>query len=334
MTDLPILFNAEMIRAILDGRKTQTRRVLKPQPDDPDSVLYDALAAQEMGFLDPFCFSRKNGPVQVITPPITVGDRLSPSMLIPSLNRNYCADTQGRIWSRALDGVTWRVLTAGVTNKGYLTITPAHEGKYRTRSIHRLVAEAFYGYEPDGFKQVRHLDGDTANNEPSNLDWGTQEDNWSDRLAHGRKSGEAHHHAKLTSNQVDIIRASPLSHRELAREYGVAQSTVWAVKAGLTWNAAVKPKPPNQPRWASRITLNVTDVRVQRVQDISEADAISEGITDDWPPEFDSTDDKAPYREAFRHLWDSINEARGYGWAANPWVAAYTFTAEMRNIDQ
>jgi hypothetical protein len=95
------------------------------------------------------------------------------------------------------------------------------------------------------------------------------------------------------------------------------------------------------PRAASRLTLTVTDVRVQRLQDISEEDAIAEGIERigrafGGPDLYrDYGQEKFPHIEAtgsYRTLWDSIN---GPGsWQANPWIAAYTFTVERENIDQ
>jgi hypothetical protein len=78
------------------------------------------------------------------------------------------------------------------------------------------------------------------------------------------------------------------------------------------------------PRALSRITLEITSVRVERVQDISEADAIAEGciasnddLTDGY---FD-----IPARSFFEDLWDSINAKLGYGWDANPWVWVVEF---------
>jgi hypothetical protein len=64
------------------------------------------------------------------------------------------------------------------------------------------------------------------------------------------------------------------------------------------------------PRWASRITLEITDVRVERVQDITEADAVSEGLE---------------RREHFIRLWDKLNEKRGYSFDSNPWVWVIEF---------
>lgn len=82
--------------------------------------------------------------------------------------------------------------------------------------------------------------------------------------------------------------------------------------------------PRYMPRWASRLTLTVTDVRVQRLQEISEEDALAEGV-EHHPP-------GRPAELLYRVLWEQIN---GPGsWDANPWVAAYTFTVERANIDQ
>lgn len=78
--------------------------------------------------------------------------------------------------------------------------------------------------------------------------------------------------------------------------------------------------PIHMPRWASRITLLVTDVRVQRVQDISERDAEAEGAPAILVP---PNGGSAPHIEGFREVWTTIN---GPGsWDANPWVAAISF---------
>lgn len=89
----------------------------------------------------------------------------------------------------------------------------------------------------------------------------------------------------------------------------------------------------HMPRWASRITLIVTDVRVQRLQEISEADAWAEGVED--CREADGGRSIPGHgRDLFQSLWDSLNASRGYGWDANPWLAAYTFRPVLGNIDE
>ena len=86
------------------------------------------------------------------------------------------------------------------------------------------------------------------------------------------------------------------------------------------------------PRAAARLFLKVTSIRVERLQEITEEDAIAEGIEwselskcaftppiklhQKWPISYPFT----TIKEAFKSLWDSINAKRGYGWATNPWV--------------
>lgn len=79
------------------------------------------------------------------------------------------------------------------------------------------------------------------------------------------------------------------------------------------------------PRWAARTILEIENVRVERVQEISEADAEAEGtkLYYDDPNRVDRR--KPKYREGFHTLWDSINKKRGFGWDMNPWVWAIDF---------
>ncbi len=78
------------------------------------------------------------------------------------------------------------------------------------------------------------------------------------------------------------------------------------------------------PRWASRITLEIVNIRIERLQEISEEDAKAEGIavgrTGRYLP---GNCDYATW--AFHILWDSINAKRGYGWDSNPWVWVIEF---------
>lgn len=78
----------------------------------------------------------------------------------------------------------------------------------------------------------------------------------------------------------------------------------------------------HMPRWASRIALDVTEVRVERLQAITPSDAIAEGVFGDGRY---ATAPPLPYPVAtFADLWDSINGARA-SWASNPWVWVVSF---------
>ncbi len=100
------------------------------------------------------------------------------------------------------------------------------------------------------------------------------------------------------------------------------------------WESAQPPEafpawlsPILMPRWASRLTLQVERVRVERLQEITEADAIAEGIRAlpgggygvNEPFSAENT-----AREAFAVLWDSRNGKRA-PWASNPWVWVVDF---------
>lgn len=81
------------------------------------------------------------------------------------------------------------------------------------------------------------------------------------------------------------------------------------------------------PRWACRITLDITDVRIERLQNISDADAFAEGVQQ-CAIEGLASDGTA--RGTYRALWDSIN---GFAaWDANPWVWVITFARAERLI--
>jgi hypothetical protein len=201
MTERPIIFSAPMVRAILEGRKTQTRRVLKPQPSQVSgsNVWFDWQPGKE--------------------PP-----------------KPYCKPGD-MLWVR------------------------------ETIELRKLPGNIFYSpvYRADG---AHVMDG-----------------------AHRASNHEFMRH---------------LVH-----------------------------SPIHMPRWASRITLIVEDVRVQRLQDISEEDAMAEGVDAYLPGHGCATEVEAralraegypyspSYRDGFGVLWTTIH---GPGaWDANPWVAAITF---------
>ena len=87
------------------------------------------------------------------------------------------------------------------------------------------------------------------------------------------------------------------------------------------------------PRWASRLTLEITNIRGERVQNITEEDARAEGIIDGGclscgESEPCGCDNPQPdARDSFIYLWDSTNAKRGYGWEISPWVWVIEFKA-------
>ncbi len=214
MADHPILFSAPMVRALLAGTKTQTRRVVKPQPT---------------GFVG--------------GPGITLADG-SPAPLMP------------------LDE----------------TIEP-----------YGRVIRCPYGQPGDRLwvRETWYFEG-------------------TDMMRHGRTH----------STQDGVV-------RYLADGARRTINTHWeAVERWMTRKPQNRPG-IHMPRWASRITLEVTGVRVERLQEISEADAIAEGVN--VHPDHHGRPRTSIYSpvEAYRDLWESIN---GQGsWEVNPWVWVVSF---------
>ncbi|HEY4137065.1 MAG TPA: hypothetical protein VGN65_01320 [Casimicrobiaceae bacterium] len=210
MKERPILFSGEMVRVILDGRKTQTRRVVTPQPNAGDADASWPHDRSRLTFLD------------IIEKP------------------EYYAACG---WCR--------------------------QGAPGDRL---WVRETFFDYDA----------GEPAPRGATPLD-----------------------HKVLIDERIEY-RATPWYHEFADPE------------ACGPWRPSIF-----MPRWASRITLEITAVRVERLQDINEADAIAEGCTG---AHFENAaEDYAPTDE-YRKLWDSLNAKRGYGWKVNPWVWVIQFS--------
>lgn len=204
----PMIFNAEMVRAILDGRKTQTRRIMKVQPENAELGLRritDSSVAKEVGMY---------------------------------------------FWCLAD--------ACGVKHRSNLFSCPFGEVGDRI-----WVREAF--------------------------------------RVHSRASDVATLVYKASEQQ---------SWTQQTHRVPIEQCTKPAVVD--KWTPSL-----HMPRWASRITLEVTGVRVERLNDISDADALNEGCS--------TNDMKSGDRlaDVFSRLWSSIYGAEN--WKANPWVWVITF---------
>jgi hypothetical protein len=244
MTDKPILFSSPMIRALLSGTKTQTRRISKRQPAPPDNVVM------------PLSWWTNYVP----------GDSL--------WVRESCADEHPLAIQDDRYSQPGR---AGIPGP-----PPVH---YRT--IYRVDGEPLQIWRPH------------------------------DTLVHP--------YFTLNGPADDIAEKYPTVCSNYTRADG----------KGIHWTQA-----RHMPRWASRLTLTVTDVRVQRLQDISEADARAEGVRQmregggAWVGREGPGKMVTPWltaKEAFADLWETIN---GPGsWDANPWIVALTFDVRKGNID-
>ena len=90
------------------------------------------------------------------------------------------------------------------------------------------------------------------------------------------------------------------------------------------------------PRYAAKLFLKVTNIRVERLQDITEEDAMDEGVKDPYDYQHPDYYEQSHLRGveinkcAFAGLWDSINAKRGYGWELNNWV----WVVEFERADQ
>lgn len=240
--ELPILFSGEMVRAILDGRKTQSRRVVTSHTSTMGSGRFEWLDLNEA------------------VPQLLWGDMpgfKTPTSLAPP---EHCPECWARVYPRWEVGdrlyvrETWRpVRHQGGTGMYSGTVSEqieyqAHEGHLLHCKVTRACSGLSYVGEPDNYGRTFH-----------GAKW------WHDR---------------------DRGRWRPSIH---------------------------------MPKWASRIWLEVTDVRVERVQEIKNADYLSEGVQPH--PPYGSP---ASYRTQFRELWDSINAKRA-PWAENPWVWVVSF---------
>jgi hypothetical protein len=101
--------------------------------------------------------------------------------------------------------------------------------------VHRLVCEAFHGPAPFA-ADACHLDGNKLNNRADNLQWASRLENARHKEAHGTTTvGEKNPAAKLTEGQVREIRASSLSQRKLAAQYGLSKALIYRIQKRQIW---------------------------------------------------------------------------------------------------
>ena len=123
---------------------------------------------------------------------------------------------------------------------------------------------------------------------------------------------------------VDMPNRGSLPQSNMHSKYHVVyRADGYETDEGERWKS-----PIFMSRWASRLTLRVTGVKVERLQDISEADILAEGVTVDKVAEWCNVpwSDMPTLHYAWRWFWDSINGKRiGCAWSDNPWVFCISF---------
>ena len=149
------------------------------------------------------------------------------------LGFGYGVSNLGRI--KSLKGAP-RILRPRKNRAGYMRINLCMPQR-ATYTIHRLVAETFLP-NPDNLPEVNHLDGNRLNNKVDNLEWCTTSENQLHSFKiglHTPKRGENHPNAKLSSKDIDDIRTSLQSPKQLSREYDVTPEHVRAIRRGNRW---------------------------------------------------------------------------------------------------
>lgn len=130
---------------------------------------------------------------------------------------------------------------------------------------------------------------------------------------------------------------SQFQNAEISKGYGDIGDRLWVretwregdygsifYRADEEWDKEIGWKPSIfMPRTHSRLSLEVAGVRVERVQEISEEDALAEGVI--RRPIEGEPDLSLPARDGYQWLWDTLNAKRGFGWDTNPWVWVIEF---------
>lgn len=154
---------------------------------------------------------------------------------------NYSASSLGRI----RNDKRRNVLRPTLFDRGYLYVgIPRGDGKRGCVQVHKLINIAFHGM-PEPGQITRHLNCDRTDNRPTNLCWGSYQENAEDGLRNGKTAhGRAMNHGHLTEDQIVAIReerAAGTSIQVLGEKYGVAWAHISAICTGKWWTRAGGP---------------------------------------------------------------------------------------------
>lgn len=153
-------------------------------------------------------------------------------------NKKYAVSDQGRVASAA-SGWHITVMSPSDNGKGYKLIKITNP-KRKNLYVHRLVAEAFLP-NPNGYKEVNHINGNKSDNRAENLEWVSLQQN----RDHAKKTGliwqgEKSPNAKLTVSEVLEIRKAlsddpSINKTHLGKKYGVNGTTIRKIELRQRW---------------------------------------------------------------------------------------------------
>ena len=127
---------------------------------------------------------------------------------------------------------------------------------------------------------------------------------------------------------------NPMGPQRQEVAYKADDRSGYAADAAADYKLRLRPS-IHMPRWASRLWLEVTEVRVERLKSISENDCYCEGLERPSGPRLGSdvtARDNA--QRWYRDLWNTLHTESGQRWEDNPWVVAVSFSVNHGNIDQ
>lgn len=163
-------------------------------------------------------------------------------LTIPGYPSRYLAGDDGCVYIKIT--TPWAANYPLRKMKGYKARQAARTHNYlkivingKVVFIHTLIATAFHGPKPFG-AETRHLNGNSLDNRPCNLRWGTHAENMADGVRHGTKKGSKNGRAVLSEDDVREIKRlhkSGMSQERIAKQYAVASSTINWIFRGVTW---------------------------------------------------------------------------------------------------
>ena len=157
---------------------------------------------------------------------------------------DYIVSSDGHIYStkNVGRGKYHKEISQRKNADGYMDITVGPNSFRTTRKVHRLVAEAFIGPQPDESYEINHKDRNRSNNDVSNLEWVTHKENVrlipyevGSAARSGSKNGRVKVNEQIVSEVRNLYENENMSVSEISFQYGIAYSTALDIVKYKTW---------------------------------------------------------------------------------------------------